>query len=57
MTTQIKTALTPSLEICYEQTGPDSGDPILLLHGFPYDIRQYDKVRDALSVSGCLSQG
>lgn len=49
MTTQRHSALTASLEIYYEQTGPDSGKPIILLHGFPYDVRQYDKVRDALA--------
>lgn len=47
--TQRHSALTASLEICYEQTGPDSGKPVLLLHGFPYDVRQYDQVRDALA--------
>ncbi len=43
------TAQTPSLDIVYEQTGPDSGQPILLLHGFPYNVRQYDAVRDILA--------
>jgi hypothetical protein len=29
-----------ALNIAYEQTGPDSCSPILLLHGFPYDVRE-----------------
>jgi acetate kinase len=33
---------TSALNIAYEQTGPDSCSPILLLHGFPYDAREYD---------------
>lgn len=42
---------TASLDIAYEQTGPDSGDAIVLLHGFPYDVRQYDAVRGELASS------
>ncbi len=49
MKTTEHTVITASLEVSYEQTGPDSGDPILLLHGFPYDVRQYDAVRDQLA--------
>ena len=49
MQTTEHTVSTASLEVFYEQTGPDSGDPILLLHGFPYDVRQYDAVRDQLA--------
>jgi pimeloyl-ACP methyl ester carboxylesterase len=30
------------LGVAYEQTGPISGDPLLLLHGFPYDVREFD---------------
>ncbi len=49
MTTVTHTVTTPSLHIAYEQTGPDSGEPVILLHGFPYDVRQYDEVRDLLA--------
>ena len=51
METNRHTAATPALEVAYEQTGPDSGEPILLLHGFPYDVRQYDDVRDRIASS------
>jgi pimeloyl-ACP methyl ester carboxylesterase len=43
---------TSVLQIEYEQVGPDSGEPILLLHGFPYDIREFDGVRDLAARSG-----
>ncbi len=49
MDTRTHTVETPALRIGYEQTGPDTGEPILLLHRFPYDIREYDEVRDRLA--------
>ena len=42
-------ARTPSLNIAYEQTGPEDAPAVLLLHGFPYDIRQYDDLRAQLT--------
>lgn len=33
---------TPLLDIGYEHSGPDGGVPVILLHGFPYDVRGYD---------------
>lgn len=32
------------LEIAYEHAGPVDGWPIVLLHGFPYDVRAFDGV-------------
>ena len=49
MQTTLRTIVTSMLEIAYEQTGPDTGKPILLLHGFPYDVRQYDEVRERIA--------
>jgi pimeloyl-ACP methyl ester carboxylesterase len=40
---------TSTLHIAYEQTGADTGNSILMLHGFPYDVRQFDAVRDQLA--------
>jgi len=37
-------AQTPMLNIGYEEHGDASGFPIILLHGFPYDIRSFDGV-------------
>ncbi|TDW22667.1 alpha/beta fold hydrolase [Kribbella kalugense] len=45
---------TPVLEIGYEAAGEPSagGVPVILLHGFPYDVRAYDEVADELAASG-----
>lgn len=44
---------TATLEIAFEQHGPASGPPVVLLHGFPYDVRAYDEVAPALAADGC----
>ncbi len=46
METELRTVKIAALQIAYEQTGPDAGQVIVLLHGFPYDVRQFDEVRD-----------
>lgn len=43
---------TGVLEIAYEESGPGSGFPVLLLHGFPYDPRAYDGVTPSLASAG-----
>lgn len=43
---------TPLLDIAYEHSGPESGLPVLLMHGFPYDIRGYDEVVDIINAAG-----
>jgi pimeloyl-ACP methyl ester carboxylesterase len=40
---------TPSLDIAYEEHGPPGGEPIVLLHGFPYDPRCFDGMAGALA--------
>ena len=40
---------TASLEIAYEETGLAGGSPVVLLHGFPYDVRAYDAVAARLA--------
>jgi pimeloyl-ACP methyl ester carboxylesterase len=42
-------ATTSTLKVAYEETGQKSGDPVVLLHGFPYDVRQFDAVRERLT--------
>jgi pimeloyl-ACP methyl ester carboxylesterase len=32
------------LSIAYEESGNSNGIPVILLHGFPYDVRTYDEV-------------
>lgn len=41
------------LEIAYEQSGSIEGKTIILLHGFPYDVRAYDDVAAILADAGC----
>jgi pimeloyl-ACP methyl ester carboxylesterase len=43
---------TRLLEMAYETSGPDVGSPVLLLHGWPDDVRTYDGVRPALHSAG-----
>ena len=51
-TAPISRVRTKTLEIAYEESGPDSGFPVLLMHGFPYDPRCYDEVVPALVARG-----
>jgi pimeloyl-ACP methyl ester carboxylesterase len=50
--TVLKRARTPTLEIAYEQSGPETGSPVMLMHGFPYDPRCYDDVVPRLVAAG-----
>lgn len=43
---------TPVLNIGYEEHGPADGFPVVLLHGFPYDIRSWDGVAPSLGEAG-----
>ena len=45
-------AVTPLLRIAYEEHGPAAGEPVILLHGFPYDPRAFDEVAPALAQRG-----
>jgi pimeloyl-ACP methyl ester carboxylesterase len=51
MNAKLSTVATSSLHIAYEQAGANDGEPILLLHGFPYDVRQYDKVCERIAAT------
>ena len=52
MPLEILRITTPLLEIAYEVSGPADGPPLLLLHGWPDDVRTYDGVRPALNAAG-----
>jgi pimeloyl-ACP methyl ester carboxylesterase len=41
------------LDVAYEESGPTEGTPVLLLHGFPYDVHAYDEVGRILATQGC----
>ena len=44
---------TPVLEIAFVDAGPRDGEPVLLLHGFPYDVHSYVDVVPRLVDAGC----
>lgn len=46
------TASTSLLSIDYEATGNASGPAVILLHGFPYDVRAYDEVAEIIGAAG-----
>jgi pimeloyl-ACP methyl ester carboxylesterase len=41
------------LDIAYHEAGPVSGPPVVLLHGFPYDLHSYVDVAPMLAAKGC----
>jgi pimeloyl-ACP methyl ester carboxylesterase len=41
------------LDVAYEEAGDSSGFPVILLHGFPYDVHAYDEVTPILGSGGC----
>ena len=43
---------TPLLDIAYEHSGPNDGLPVLLMHGFPYNIRGYDDAVAIINAAG-----
>jgi len=49
----LKRIETRILEVAYEESGDPAGHAVILLHGFPYDIRAYDDVTDRLVTVGC----
>jgi len=44
---------TPTLEIGYEERGSPTGPPVILLHGFPDDVRTWDGATGPLAAQGC----
>jgi pimeloyl-ACP methyl ester carboxylesterase len=53
----MKTVKAGVLEIAYLEIGPLDGAPVVLLHGFPYDVHAYDEVARILASAGkrCLT--
>ena len=49
---EIKFIKTNTLNIAYEESGAPDGFPVILLHGFPYDPRSWDKVVPVLASKG-----
>lgn len=48
----MKTVEAGILDIAYLELGPVDGPPIVLLHGFPYDVHAYDEVARLLASAG-----
>lgn len=40
------------LDVAYLETGSPDGAPVILLHGFPYDVHAYDDVAERLAAAG-----
>ena len=49
----MKQVNTGTLSIAYEEHGPAGGTPVVLSHGFPYDVRAYDELTPLLVAKGC----
>ena len=50
MVRQVKAGV---LEVAYEDSGAAHATPVILLHGFPYDIQAYEAVTPLLLAKGC----
>jgi pimeloyl-ACP methyl ester carboxylesterase len=48
----LRRVLAGSLNVAYVEAGPATGQPVLLLHGWPYDIYSYVDVAPALASAG-----
>jgi pimeloyl-ACP methyl ester carboxylesterase len=47
-----RTTQTPVLSIGFEESGSATGFPVILLHGFPDDVRAWDDVASSLARAG-----
>jgi pimeloyl-ACP methyl ester carboxylesterase len=48
----MKSVSTPVLEIGYQEAGPPDGAVVILLHGWPSDVHDYDAVVPPLAAAG-----
>lgn len=48
----VRTVITDSLEIGYLEEGPAAGVPVVLLHGWPSDVHDWDRVSRLLAQCG-----
>jgi len=52
MLDRLKQVRAGVLDVGYVEVGPGHGQPVLLLHGWPYDIHSFEQVAPALADSG-----
>ncbi|SEN54761.1 Pimeloyl-ACP methyl ester carboxylesterase [Chitinophaga rupis] len=50
--TEIKQVKAGLLNVGYAETGPANGQPVILLHGWPYDIQSYAEAAGLLAAKG-----
>jgi pimeloyl-ACP methyl ester carboxylesterase len=50
---KLKSVPAGVLDIGYYEYGPSDGAPVVLMHGFPYDIHAYAEVAPILAARGC----
>lgn len=48
----LKTVRAGDLEVGYAEAGPSGGAPVILLHGWPYDIHAFSEVAPLLGAKG-----
>ena len=53
MAANLRHIRTATLEIAYEESGAANGAAVMLMHGWPYDVRDYDEVVPLLAAAGC----
>ena len=49
---RLRRVRTSVLDVAYEESGDLDGQPVILLHGFPYDVRAFDNVVPPLTDHG-----
>lgn len=49
----LKTVTAGVLEVAYQEAGPVEGTPVVLLHGFPYDVWAFGEATPLLAAQGC----
>ena len=49
----LKRVIAGVLDVAYEEAGAPDGAPVVLLHGFPYDVHAFDEATPLLTARGC----
>ena len=49
---ELKQINAGALDVGYVEAGSQTGQPVVLLHGWPYDIHSYAEVAPALGAAG-----